>query len=291
MSITTQCMIVNLNIATWTGHRLDKEATAKVTTDANADTDAARVNKHLVPKEDLKAIQQAATQLRLHFYSHTLPWKDNGDRLLTRAMYTKYMATHNQLQETFDAAVRTFLDTQYPAARDRAAFRMGALFKADDYPAAEQLTRKFGITLSIDAVTEAGDFRVAMDQAQLDHIRGEIAEATQARLTRAMTDVWTRIHEVVGHFTDTMRTTDKVFRDSTVENLVELGELLPGLNVTGDPEIAEIATRIQQRLAGYHPKDLRKYPTMRKEAADEAQQIMDQMAGFMAAFTPAQGAV
>jgi hypothetical protein len=91
MSITKNAMVLNLQIGIWQGHRLDKEASRKVTEEANANADAARVNKHLVPKDALKAITAASTAVRAHFYSKTLPWKDNGDRLLTRLLFCDFI--------------------------------------------------------------------------------------------------------------------------------------------------------------------------------------------------------
>ena len=76
-------MIVNLTISAWSGHKLDKAKTATVTSEANADSDAARVNKHLVSKDALAGITRASNALRQYFYRATLPWGDNGDRLLS----------------------------------------------------------------------------------------------------------------------------------------------------------------------------------------------------------------
>lgn len=283
MSITKQAMILNLQIGVWQGYRLDKEASRKVTEDANADNDAARVNKHLVPKEALKPVVTAATAIRTHFYDKTLPWKDNGDRLLTRLMFTDFIEEHERLVGEFKDAVETFLDESYPAARAKAEFRMGELFKSDDYPSVEQLRRRFYINLDIDAVTEAGDFRVQMEQDQLDEVRASMERAMQERLGRAMRDVWERLSEVVGHFAKKMGSGD-IFRDSTVRNIERLVDLLPGLNVLNDPDLKAIGDEIKAKLAGYDPKDLRKSKAVRSQAAQEAEEIMSRMSGFMNAF-------
>jgi hypothetical protein len=283
MSITTKSMVANLTISMWMGQRLDKDASAKVTNDAHAAADAARVNKHLIPKEALKDIQQAAGAIRTHFYEKTLPWKDNGDRLLPRALYLEFLSAHSELVQRFNQAVETFVHDTYPAARERAQFRMGTLFKSQDYPMAETLRRRFIIALDIDAVTEAGDFRVAMDQEQVDTIRAGMEEAMQQRIGRAMYDVWSRLATTLGHFAERMAG-DAVFRDSTVENLTELVELLPGLNVLEDPHLDQIAEQIREKIIGYDPKSIRKNPTIRQELAQDAQEIMDQMSSFMAAF-------
>ena len=54
MSIAERAMVVNLAIGLWQGYRLDREASRQVTETNGAASDAARVNKHLVPKEVLK---------------------------------------------------------------------------------------------------------------------------------------------------------------------------------------------------------------------------------------------
>jgi hypothetical protein len=287
MSIVTKAMVLNLQIGMWKGYRLDKEASAKVTKDAGADGDAARVNKHLVPKEALKDIESASNAARNHFYSKTLPWKDNGDRLLTRLMYRDFIEEHERLVGVFKDAVEQFLTVSYPQAREKAEFRMGDLFDPNDYPPAEALRRKFYINLDIDGVTEAGDFRVTLDAEHAGEVKESMERAMHERLGRAMRDVWSRLADVVGHFAKKMDS-DDIFRDATVKNIEELVDLLPGLNVLDDPDLAAMGDEVKAKLAGYDPKDLRKKPAVRSQAAKEAKEIMERMAGFMSAFGSAE---
>lgn len=285
MSITNDCMVVNLQIGTWMGYRLDKSASAKVTNDAGAEQDAARVNKHLIPKESLKHIVSAAGAVRHHFYEKTLPWKDNGDRLLTRKMYQNFIEEHGRLQGEFYNAVDTFLTVQYPKARDQASFRMGDLFNPDDYPTANELHHKFYVNVDIDAVTEANDFRVQLSsQAENEAVRLNMEAAMNARISRAMSDVWARLSTVLGHFATKMSAKDDIFRDSTVKNLEELVAILPSLNVLDDPNLNAICDDISRTVMGYSAKDLRKNEATRAAVADEAKRIMDDMSGFMNAF-------
>lgn len=282
MSICSKAMVANLNIGLWLGHRLDREATRKVVEGAGAATDAARVNKHLVPKEALKPVQTAASAIRLHFYDKTLPWKDNGDRLLTRAMYMPFIEEHERLTTRFNQEVVTFLDDTYLEARERAAFRMGDLFKSDDYPGPESLRRRFYVNLDIDIVTQAGDFRVQMDDEEVATIQQNMERAMQERLGKAMHDLWERLADTVGHFAGKMGS-NEVFRDSTVRKLQEVVDLLPSLNVLDDPDLEAIRCDIRDRLTGFTPADLRNDKGTRAEAARQANQIMDRLGGFMKA--------
>ena len=283
MTITNEAMTANLQIGVWMGHRLDKDA-SKAVTDANAaESDAARVNKHLIPKEALRPIITAMGAVRTHFYSKTLPWKDNGDRLLTRKIFTGFLQEHERLVTAFREAVSDFLDRTYPSARAQAEFRMGNLFRLEDYPSADHLRQKFYINLDIDAVTEAGDFRVTMDQDQLDSIQADMTQAMQDRLGKAMGEVWTRLATTLGHFSERMKG-DTTFKVSTITNLEELLELLPALNIMNDPDLERIRKDIKGALNGVNAKDLRGDPAVRTVVAQETQQIMDDMAGFMKAF-------
>lgn len=283
MSIVNECMVVNLQVGVWLGYRLDKQASLAVTEQANAEADAARVNKHIVPKETLKPIITAAGAIRTHFYAKTLPWKDNGDRVLTRRMYTQFIEEHGKLVNDFDAAVEDFLNTTYLRARDQAEFRMGDLFNPADYPSTTALRHKFYVNIDIDAVTTANDFRVKMDAHELEAVRASMTEALQHRVGRAMADVWQRLADTLKHFGDKMDG-DEIFRDSTVKNLEEIVEILPDLNILNDPNLEQIRQDIKASLTGYEPKALRKDPATRSMVAGEAKRIMDTMSGFMNAF-------
>lgn len=286
MSLTTKAMVLNLNIGIWQGYRLDKDASRKVTKDAGAESDAARVNKHLVPKEALKDIVSAQGAIRIHFYARTLPWKDNGDRLISRVMFMDFIEEHERLVGEFNRAVEWFLSQEYPAARDQAEFRMGNLFKPDDYPSTGDLRRRFYVNMDIDPVTEAGDFRVSLDTEHAIEVRGKMEQAMQERIGRAMRDIWERLGDVVGHFAKTMADGDKVFRDSTIRNIEELVELMPGLNVLDDPDLTALTSEIKAKLAGHDPKDLRKDKVTRTQAARDAEDIMRRLSGFMSVTTP-----
>lgn len=283
-ALTERAMVMNLSIGIWQGYRLDKQASAKVTADAGAAADAARVNKHLIPKEALAPIVTAQNAARTHFYSNTLPWRDNGDRLMTRKLFLDFIKEHERLVKEFEDTVAHFLDTEYPSAIAKAEFRMGEMFKREDYPPVGELRRRFYINLDFDALTTSNDFRVQIDQEHADKVRESMEKAAEARIHKAMHDVWGRIAEVVRYFAERMGDPKAVFRDSTVKNIAELMELIPGLNVLDDPNIEAVRKLVADKLVGVDPSDIRKDPAYRQQLAGEAKDIMDKMAGFMKAF-------
>lgn len=284
MSIVNDCMVVNLQIGLWMGYRFDRDATRRTLMTEGAAEDAARVNKHLIPKEALKRVVTAVGALRSQFYEQTLPWKDNGDRLLTRKMYMHFIQEHAKLKEDFNNEVEHFLSVSYMRARDNARLRLGDMFKDNDYPETWELRQKFYVNLDIDAVTMANDFRVTLDQDQLDVVRKDMESAIQARISRAVGDVWERLSDKLTRFHDRVSDKDAVFKTSTVETLRELVAMLPQLNITNDPHLEQIGLQIERAIAGVDATTLRKDKAVRADVADEVKKIMDDMSGFMNAF-------
>lgn len=283
-ALVEKAMVMNLSIGIWQGYRLDKAASAKVTSDAGASSDAARVNKHLIPKEALAPIVTAQNAIRTHFYENTLPWRDNGDRLITRVLYTKFIEEHEALKSAFQDEVEKFLAGGYPSAIEKAEFRMGLMFNRDDYPPVGALRYKFYARLDISPIATANDFRVNIDAEHVEKVKASIEASLEQRMKAATADVWRRMAETVGYFQERMAKPDAVFRDSTITNIGEMLDLIPGLNVLDDPDIEAVRSTIAKAFGNLDAKDIRKDPAHRAELAGEAKAIVDKMAGFMRAF-------
>lgn len=288
-ALTEKAMVLTLSMGLWQGYRLDKQASQEITSAKGANADAARVNKHLVPKDALAKVVTATGAVRTHFYTHTMPWRDNGDRLMPRAKFTAFIEEHEKLVADFQAEVEEFITVRYPLAIEQAEFRMGALFDRDDYPAAFELRRKFYVNLDINPVTTVDDFRVEIDAEHTDKVRAIMEKAAEKRVQTAMGDVWARLADTVGYLAERLDATTPeggpaVIRETTLQKLDELVDLIPGLNVLDDPHIEQARRMVKDKLTGIDVKGVRKDPAYRAELAGEAKQIVDTMAGFMRAF-------
>ena len=284
VSIATRLMIVNVSISTWEGRKLDRAVTQQTIRDQHVtDDDGLRVNKLLVSKESFKDVQYASYAVRAFMRERTLPWKDNGDRALMRQGYMAFMADFASLKSDWESAVENFISTLYPQEIARASFRLADAFNAEDYPHPEELRSRFKLTLDIDAVAEADDFRVKLDDDTVAEIQSGIREATERRIHAAMGDVWQRVASMVEHFAARTTPDTKRFHDTTVTNLQELVNLMPSLNLIGDPDLKALTARLKTSLCVYDPKELRKKPDVRAAAKAEADAIMEDMKSFMQA--------
>lgn len=285
MSITNECFLVNITVGRWAGYKLDKEASRQTAKQANAKEDAIKVSKHLIDQDVVKKISTIDAQLRNHLKKYSLPWKESGDRIMPRRMYQQFVAEHAKLKEDYFAAVDDMIENHYVEARARARFNLGEFFKDSDYPEPHQLRRKFYVTLEVDPVTEANDFRVKMSsKAETEEMKSEVEKQFNERINRAVSEVWESIDQVVSHFAETMKNPEARFTVNTVNKLQELVEKIPLLNITGDEKLNAVADKIADRLTGFTADELRNDAKTRKRAATEAQKIIDDMSGFMNAF-------
>lgn len=289
-TLASRAMLVSLSISQWSGRRLDREITDEVNQSHQAAADAGRYNKLLLPKEALAPIVSIVGETRTEFLKRTLPWIDNGGRIMAADAYMAHMSWINAQKRKFEAAVNSFLQ-DYPGHVQAAAARLNGMFKPDDYPDVDVLRGKFAMECNVLPVPTGEDFRVSMSEAQAEQIRADIERQVTEATATAVKDVYRRIAEVTGRMVDRLNAykparkkgerSEGVFRDSLVENVRDLISILPALNITGDPQLDAMAQKMQP-LAEHDAKVLRENENVRKDVAAEAQSILEQVSGFLA---------
>ena len=282
-------MIVSLSISQWSGRRLDREVTDEVNREHNAAADAGRYNKLLLPKEALAGIVRVVGETRNGFIERTLPWMDDGSRIMAADAFLAHASWIRGQERKFTAEVDKFL-AEYPGHVADAHKRLAGLFKDDDYPTVGQLRDKFSIETRVMPVPTAADFRVAMSEAQATRIREDIERTVREATQQAVTDIYRRIADLCGRMVERLNAykpargkekAEGVFRDSLVENVRDLIQVLPALNITGDPALSEMSDRLYE-LARWDASVLREDAKVRRNVATEAQSILDSISDFLA---------
>ena len=95
-----------------------------------------------------------------------------------------------------------------------------------------------------------------------------------------MSDCFNRLHDVVRKAADKLTDKTAIFRDSLITNIQDLVDLLPRLNLTGDPRLEDLRREVADKLLGYEPEALRRDQFARQETAQAAEKILAAMAGY-----------
>ena len=278
ISIGSSAMLVELNISTWTARKLDKKVSAEVDVAKGAKTSAVNVNKNLLAGTGfLDTITKYAANARAWHLSQTLPWSDNGQRLLPVSNFITYKEQLGKLNENFDALVGKFIEA-YPNLVSAAAFQLGDLFNRDEYPEADAIARKFKFNYNFFPVPQAGDFRVDIGEEARKEIEASCNSLSNSRIESAMKDAWSRLHEHLLRMSERLDYDEvadkKIFRDTLVENAVELVDMLKHFNITRDPSMEQARLALHDAIYGYEASDLRESFIARESVKRKVDEIL-----------------
>jgi hypothetical protein len=239
-------------------------------------TKAGNYNKHILAGSDhLEAITKLAGEIREWHARQTLPWSDTGTRLLPMNNFFDYKEQLGVYEAEFQSRVNTFIN-EYPNIITVMAYRLGQLFDRSEYPDAHKIATKFNMKYTIMPVPEVSDFRIDVEDAIRDEMRAEYEKAYDSRVETAMQDAWSRLHVTLEHMIDRLSGEDKkIFRNSLIENALELTSLLTKLNVTKDPKLEEARKALEKSLVGVTPDELRTSVGARDEVLARVTEIMD----------------
>lgn len=295
MDLTRDAMLVSLRINAWSGRLYDRQASNHVAIHHDASTSAGRYNKRLLPKSAFAELTETMGKARTAHYANTLPWDDQGSRLLTVANYDRYTAALDELIERMVGERARFVE-DYDNHIERARLDLGRLFRIEDYPAKEALVGKFGIAYRILPVPDARHFMADLAAGETARVKRDIRQQVQAKLHDALGDLYRRLGKAVERVGERLREDQNgkplVFRDSMIENVRDLVDIVPRLNVFEDTELAGLCREVRDRIARVDPDVLRPSRRYDVRARERVKQDADELAArFAGYFAPAAGAV
>jgi hypothetical protein len=271
MSISASSVLVELNISIWTARKLDKKVSEEINVQKNTTANAGNYSKNLLAGSvTLSDITKFASRIRLWHMQQTLPWSDNGTRMLPMKNFMDYKAGLRTREDTLNRMIHNFL-VEYPNLVNDAANKLGALFDATEYPDVDVVRNKFKLSCVFAPVPEAGDFRIDAEADAKQALQDQYQRHYDTKLETAMKDQWNRLHDALSHISERM--TDEIvdgepkrkqFRDSVLENPMELCQLLTKMNVTNDPKLEEARKDLERALVGVDVDTLRESDGARK---------------------------
>ena len=160
-SLSSRAMLASLSITMWSARKHDPEASEEIATRHGAQTDVGPYNKVLLPKKALADLQKIVSEARDAHYFITLPWGDDGYRVLPGAVYMDHREKMRCLASRFYSAAE-LLYGQFAELVNQARQRLGGQFRQEDYPTLAELRSKYSFETKIMPLPDAGDFRVTL---------------------------------------------------------------------------------------------------------------------------------
>lgn len=233
---------------------------------------------------------QLANEMYQYHLKHTLPHGDDGSRLLPNAVYFEYvqqMGAYEQQLSGLDAQILANYDQ---LVDEDVRFREAALIgqgKATavnraEYPSKDQIKGYLYASWHLEPIPTANDFRYQVDPAIVERLNGRLQQMEDdlryefvRRLAEPMKRFVEKLSVGIGE-------QGSIFRDSMIENLNELVQLLPKLNVNNDPRLTELVDGVQAVIRPYvfAPDVLRQSPAARESARDKMKALLEKLDGY-----------
>jgi hypothetical protein len=284
--ISGRAMLVGLTIKSFNPVKTDKKITAEVATAHGSEVSMGRYAKSVIDKSAIDELRCLAGEIRTEHYRRTLPWAEDGARILTSQGYNDYAAFMRESSDKWEAAVGRFLDGWDSFVRD-ARVKLNGLFNENDYPPAGKLRKKFAFRTTVRPVPVAEDFRVALGASEIGAIRAQINSDLAETVREVMMTVWVQMRDVVAKMAERLKAYDPQhpgaapFRDSLVTNISDLLAILPSLNLTEDEAVKVFAGEMRG-LTKFGAEELRDNRWKREDTAKRAEAILSQMEQFIA---------
>ena len=285
-NIRNQLLCVGFSISCWEARRQDKKATKEVAQAHGTDAAVGRYHKDLLPgateHEDIIKLRNA---WRVWHYENTLPWGQDGTRVLRSSSFLDYGAEFSNWKSRFEALCEA-LYAAYPTLVAQAELRLNTLFDANDYPKVEEVRRRFAVRMNVSTMPNADDFRIidGIPADQAEQLRIEAVSGLEEQVQAALKDLSGRMYAAVSAMQARLEIAPgekgAKFHDSLVENIRELIKRIPKLNLTDDKEIIALSAEMEE-LVAHSPLTLREDPLVRNQTADKARALAARMATYI----------
>jgi len=268
-SISSAAMIVDFNASVWTARKKDHKASEQVNYVNNADKGVANVSKNLLGNcPELQAIQKFVGNLRNMHYGMTMPWSDNGSRLVTTAAYFDYNEVMTGLIAEGWDLVKSFGEV-YPYLTAGAQAQMGGLFNANEYPPLEQVMQKLSFRLNYTPLPEAGDFRIDIGNEAMQQIKSQYSEHFTTQIKGAMNDLWQRLHDNLTTLVRQLEVDEEGkgnrLYQTVFDQCLALVKMLGTCNITQDSHMEAVRRKLEEALHGTNIEQLKTNHTFREE--------------------------
>jgi hypothetical protein len=233
-----KAVLISVKRNMYSPYKLDKEESKEY--------GAGNVNKHLFEGRDnrVKETISKFTEVYNYVKNNTVPWTTGVDMLNIE----HYMEFTGALRPLVDEAYRsiddlcTHWDDEVKADLDRLEKIAQAkgkpnLANAEDYPDVDELRSRFGIDIRYMPVPTTGDFRVGISDEDKASLQQQIDDAEVNATNHVIKSMVKPLESALKKLSVPIGKDGSVFRDTLVDNLVEVAERMNKINISDDDDV------------------------------------------------------
>jgi len=286
--LNEKAMLVKVELKKWGGTKTDKSLAEEISDNHSTDSSLYSVSKKLTKNATLKAIKKIDGLIRTDciysgagYRGFCHAWDNNGNYLLPIDAKDKFEKRFAEYRDDREKLVKQFL-SEYPNIIDDARVEFGSTFNESDFPHPNEIEDCFSCEVIKNPVPSTDDIRVNLSSDEIEELKANGKAQEDAKIKEITGSVIDKVNGVLGHFSEKIKA-GETFRDSTLDKVIDLCDVLPALNIDGD---AKIHQAHQSLMDVFHNTDvdaktLREDKDKAKEVADASDKILEELSGWV----------
>lgn len=271
-TLREKAITVRVRRSMYTPTKYDRAATAAAEAALGTAKTGRYTKKLLRTCKELRDCQHAFQDVYNYAVQNTLPWMDEGVRVLPNGNYIEFAAEIGRLRNVAMQKVQALATVWDTAVMADKGF-LGGMWSLSDYPTKAEMVAKWDISIMFAPVPVSDDFRIDMDEADkqlLDNAINDVeAKATDYLLKQILEPVVAMADKLSIPIGDE----GAIFRDSLVGNLQDVCKRARKLNINNDERVDEIAGEIEKALENITAQTLRESDYVRDTTAKRMDEI------------------
>ena len=248
-SLSTSALLVRTTFGSPSKTKKAKEKTAEVQQEEQ--TTAVTVNKTPYKGTKLIDITKLQTAVRQHINDVlTLPWENNGNRLLPMGLYEEFIGYWSEQKAEYDELLKQFKE-DIPVMVMKAQNNMKALYDPNDYPdpdcemSINNFMARFKFDYTFSPVPEAGHFIVDVGEQAIEDMKSEIVKLNRDRMELGRDSLWAKGYDILKQWQDMPN--KQVVKETTVHtHALDLINMIDKANMTGDSNLKALRYDLQE---------------------------------------------
>lgn len=254
-TLREKAMVVRFRMNRYHSSKVDRRLSHDV--QAAEGTSKLTVNKKLFADcTEFKRVTKAFNAIRKYVHDNTLPWCDDGVRLIPNASYFQFAQDFAVLRSECDQAVQELVGKWDGLVQaDMASF--GTAANPLDYPTAEEVEQMYGVSIRFSPIPTVEDFRVDVSPDDTKAFEDEMAEAQKEATANLLEQILEPVSKMVETLGKEQKEGVRGYSGTLVTNITSVVKRARRLNIENDPRVTEVCDEADSILKGLNVRMLK----------------------------------
>lgn len=271
-TLREKAITVRVRRSMYTPTKYDKAATAAAEAALGTAKTGRYTKKLLRACKELRDCQHAFQDVYNYAVQNTLPWMDEGVRVLPNDNYIEFAAEIGRLRNVAMQKVQALAMVWDTAVMADKGF-LGGMWDPHDYPTKSEMVNKWDIRIMFSPVATSEDFRIDMDESDKALLDQAIKDVEEQATDYLLKQILEPVAAMSAKLAVPIGEEGAVFRDTLVGNLRDVCKRTKKLNINNDERVDEVVDEIEHALVSITPQTLRESDYVRATTAKRMDEI------------------